>query len=478
MKNHPLLLLLSLAGPAALAQPAPALTKAAMRADYDLLVDKIEKISPHLQPKKQLWHLDILAQLRERRAEIDTITTPTGFWYLVSRALQNCQDGHTAIRTPNAAFTKRYAEFRLNLPFKYFNGAYHAIKPFSFEGQAFPIGTEATEFNGQNIHDYVQTLPQYRYFMQWDAARQRFYYNQFYSSHNTALAGRFALTLLRPDHSRAVLQLATRDTVSVARSPATAAAGKRVEWWAAQKTLYIRVPEMESRDIPFYQKQVAAVAKGRPLERVIIDIRNNPGGSDAVWQALYQSLLPAPRRYPLKLAGNKPDFMSKAYLKEKELVPAKIKPAPVSFLDNTLLYTYCDDTVLIKPSRRSLRFAGPIVVVGNENIYSSAGSCMLLPNASATDRLLSVGRATGRFLGGGYDPIACTLPNSGIAFVVEPAIDLTAATSAQALMHDHSEYPIPYTLEEFEQKFNYSGDTWSADFLTKYDPFIRQALAL
>lgn len=478
MKRPSLLVLFLLLHRVACGQGVAGLSRQQMREDYDFLVAKIEQISPHLQPKKELWGLDIVAQIKSRRAEIDTITTRSGFWYLVSRALQNCQDGHTGIRTRDEASGKNFADFNINLPFKYFDGSYYAIKPFAFEGQLFPIGTIATHFNGQDIRSYVQTLPQYRYFMQWDVANHCFYHNSFYATDNIARAKQFALTLRRPDQTTANLHFTTRDTVRIPRSQAVAKSIKKVEFWDAQNTLYIRVPEMNSDDIPFYKKQIAALAKNKNPEKIIIDIRNNLGGSDAVWQALYSSIIAQPLRYRLKLAGNKPDFMSKKYLREKELSVAKIKPETVPFLNNHLLYTYCDELITIKPSSKSIRFRGKIMVVGNENIYSSAGSCMLLPNADAHDNIISIGRATGRFLGGGYDPIVCELPHSKIQFNIEPAIDLTDAANAQGVMHDAYEHNIAYTLEEFVQKFNYKGDTWGVDFLTKHDPFIKKALAL
>jgi hypothetical protein len=452
------------------------LTKSQMLEDYDFLLNKIEQISPHLEPKKELWNYDILQQIKNRRQEIDTITSYNSFWFLVSRALQTCQDGHTGIRTKNEAFEKIYDDFNIDLPFKYLNGEYTLIKPFTFNGQTFPIGTIATKFNGLNIHDYVQTTPQYRYFMQWDVLNKRFYYNSFFATDNIALTKEFSLTLKTQDQNNSIINFKTSDKVVIQKSEAIFSSSKKVEFWKEQKVLYIRVPVMDRDDIPFYKREILTQSKGKQIEKILIDIRNNLGGSDAVWQAIYETIIPTSISYEQKLCGNKPDFMTKDYLKEKGLKVEDIKSENISFLNNHKLYTYYLGTTTIKPSKKSILFKGKIIVIGNENIYSSAGSCMLLPNANPQDSIISIGRPTGRFLGGGYDPIVCTLPNSKIEFNIEPAIDMTNTKEAKDIMHDTYEITMPYSIKEFADKFNYSGNIWSKEYLIKYDPFIAKAL--
>ncbi len=455
------------------------LSKQQMLEDYDFLIDKIEQISPHIEPKKQLWDYDILQQIKTRKQEIDTISSYNSFWSLVYRALQTCQDGHTQIETENADFNKRYNDFNLYLPFKYINGEYYAVKPFTYKGVFFPFGTKVLQFNGQNIHSYMQTITQYRYFMQWDLVNKRFYFDYgFYATDNIAIAKQFSLTLKKPDQTISSIDFETSDTVALQPSKTDYSSSKKVEYWHEQKTLYIRVPEMDKDDVEFYKNQIVATATSTQIEKIIIDIRNNFGGSDDVWKAIYSSIISKPYSYYIKLCGNKPDFMDKAYMRKKGLKKNKMKTEKISFLDNKMFYIYYEGIEKIKPHRESIRFDGKIIVIGNENIYSSAGSCMELPNADSTDNIISVGRPTGTFLGGGYDPITCTLPHSKIQFYIEPVIDLTNVNTVQDIMHNTYEYTIPITLEEYKQKFDYNGNIWNKEYLVKYDPFIKKALEL
>lgn len=444
--------------------------------DYDFFKTKIEQISPHLVPKKILWKYDILQQIENLRQEIDTITTYNSFWILVNRALQTCQDGHTAIKTQNEYFAKIYSDFKLNLPFKYLNGEYRLVKPFVFNGQSFPIGTITTKFNGIDIHDYVQTTPQYRYFMQWDIINQRFYYNSFYATDNIASKKEFTITLKTHDNNITTLSFKTSDTVDIQKSKAIFSSLKKVEFWEEQKTLYIRVPAMDLDDIPFYKKEILRHSNGRQFEKIIIDIRNNLGGGDGVWQSIFKTIISSPIVYQQKLCGNKPDFMTKRYMKEKGLKAKLIKQENIPFLNNHNFFTYYFETTTLKPSKNSIQFKGKIFVIGNENIYSSAGSCMQIANSDPSDNIISIGRPTGKFLGAGYDPIECMLPNSKIKFIIEPAIDMTKARDAKDIMQDTYEITIPYTIKEFSDKFEYNGNVWSKDYLIKYDPFIGKAL--
>ena len=443
--------------------------------DFDYLVDRIEKISPHIQPKKQLWNYNIIQEIKSRRTEIDTITNYNSFWFLINRTLNSCQDGHTAIKTENKNFNL-YQNFKINLPIKYINGEYLVIKPFFFDKIHFQIGAKITMVNDLPIHDYVQKIPQFRYFMQWDNLNKRFFYSNFYANGNVAIAKQFSISIVNLDNSKSILNLKTSDEVIIDKTKSDFSSNKKVEYWQEQKILYVRVPAMNSDDVNFYKKEIISKSKNKIIDKIIIDIRNNLGGSDSVWQAIYEIILDKPVNYSLKLCGNKPDFMAKEYLKDKNLHLKKIKSENLSFLNNQKMYIYYDKIETIKPNKKSLRFKGKIFVVGNENIFSSAGSCMILPNENANDNIISVGRATGRFLGGGYDPISSTLPNSKIDFIIEPAIDITKATNVEDMMHDNYEIIIPYNIVEFQDKFNYEGNIWSKQYLLNFDPFIKVVL--
>ena len=54
--------------------------------------------------------------------------------------------------------------------------------------------------------------------------------------------------------------------------------------------LYIKLPAMDKTLIGFYRKELLKY-KGEPIQRVVVDIRNNSGGSDNTWSELLSLLL-------------------------------------------------------------------------------------------------------------------------------------------------------------------------------------------
>jgi hypothetical protein len=452
------------------------LSKAQMYEDYDSLINKVERVSAHLEPKKVLWNYDILQQVKDLRHEIDTITTYDSFWFLVNRALSTCQDGHTRILTKNDYFFTIWENFNVKLPFQYINGEYLSIKPFAFQGQSFPIGTTAVKFNDQEIHEFMQTVTQYAPAMRYDLNYNRFYDNRFYQNYNILLKGQFSVSFKKPGGSLTKLNFKITDSVTIQKSKSIDSIYKIVEFWDEQNVLYIRVPAMDEGDISFYRKEIRRQSKGKQIEKIVIDVRDNGGGSNLVWIAIYEALIASPIKYELTLCGNKPDFMPNQYLKSKRINTQKLRTEKYSFLNNKLFFKYQEGNTVLKPSKKSIKFNGKIFVIGNEYIYSSTGSCMRLANANPTDNIISIGRPTGRFLGDGYDPLIFKLPNSKIEFIVAPAIDMSDAQTAKDIMHDAYEIIIPYSLQEFEDILNFSGNIWDKEYLIKYDPFIKTVL--
>src|ERR1039457_3869980 len=54
--------------------------------------------------------------------------------------------------------------------------------------------------------------------------------------------------------------------------------------------LYIKLPSMDKNLIAFYRKELLKYT-GEPIHKVVVDIRNNGGGSDDTWSGLLSLLL-------------------------------------------------------------------------------------------------------------------------------------------------------------------------------------------
>ena len=208
------------------------------------------------------------------------------------------------------------------------------------------------------------------------------------------------------------------------------------------------------------------------MERIIIDIRGNGGGEDTVWLTLYSKIVAKPVSFRLKIddyALPKEEMIARGITdQKKETNPLLLKYH---------LFTIVDKTETLEPLDSSIRFTGKIIVLA-ENIYSSAGSSIVIPNADPRDNIISIGRKAGYFLGVGFSPLNFELPHSQFPYRIAPSINVTGAVKLADLTHDRYEIELPYSIQEFIDREKYNGNIFSKGFLLHYDPFIKKALAL
>ncbi len=451
------------------------LSKQEMYADFDQLVATLKKVSPHLVCKKIAWQYNIDSLFTQFRTEIDTISSQRSFHELISKTTIACQDGHTVLLSGYDYPPGYWGS--LFIPLRYLNGEYVVTRNFNFEAIQVPAGSIVSKAMNKPVHDYVQTLTPYRYFMHYDMKNNRFYYNHFYQNNTINSSTEITLDFITPDNKPITLQLKASRRVNVEEITANLSDTKKVEYWPEERILYIRIPVMEYNDRKYYRSQIPSVGKGKKIDRVLIDIRSNLGGSDLVWRTVYEQLLDKPAEWNSILIGQDPSYMSSKYRKQKSILPNSVNEQ-FDWLSGAVFSRYFDGTEKITPAKNSLRVSGKIVLLSNEDVYSSAGSCHKLSLSDPADRFVLIGRPTGMYLGAGFDPLSFRLKHSGYNFKIEPAIDITGAKDAIDVMQDRVEIKIPVTLEELRTKFAYSGNVWSYDYLTKYDPFVKTALAL
>ncbi|MGL5891554.1 MAG: hypothetical protein ACRC3B_16810 [Bacteroidia bacterium] len=451
------------------------LTRQQMYADFDQLVSTLKQVSPHLICKKTAWGYDVEPLFTQFRTEIDTISSQKSFHELISKTITTCQDGHTVLLS-RYPYPQGYWG-KLFIPLRYLNGEYVVTRNFSYENVSVPAGSIVSKAMNKPVHDYVQTLTPYRYFMHYDMNNKRFYYNHFYQNDKNNSSAEITLEFITPDNKPIALQLKASQEVNIEKITADLSDTKKIEYWAAERTLYIRIPAMNYDDVKYYRSQIPVVGKDKPIDRVLIDIRSNLGGSDLVWRTVYEQLIDKPAEYKNVLMGYNPSYMPGKYRKQKKLA-GEIAVEKTDWLGGGEFCKYYDGTEKIVPAKNSLRVSGKIILISNEDVYSSAGSCLKLSLVDPADRFVSIGRPVGMYLGGGFDPLNFQLKHSELVYKIEPAIDVTGAKNATDVMQDRTEIRIPETLGELRTKFTYSGNVWSHDYLAKYDPFVKTALAL
>ena len=203
--------------------------------------------------------------------------------------------------------------------------------------------------------------------------------------------------------------------------------------------LYLRLPMMDPGLSGFYQRELSKY-RNQFIRKVVIDVRNNPGGSDQAWIDLLGLLIKDDLPWRVRLAvKNSP--LVRQYLQRSPYgnwMNQHGKVQRISFLNNEE-FSVAECPNQIRPSTNSLKIACKIYVLC-EKSYSSAGNLMSFCRAS--DRLVSVGVQSGLILGGGISPFSFSLPHSKLVFAVEPVLDLTDAKNARDTHHVEPEIRV------------------------------------
>lgn len=465
-------LLMTATGAIAQSQQPSGMSRQMMYEDFDTLVATLRRASPHIAVKKDLWGYDAFREIGRLRQQIDTISSDDAFVLLINRALTATQDQHTSLMQElPASYQDKAAVCNLYLPLAYIDGHYFLTRSFVQGPDTLRAGAEIVRIENLRPDDYCRRHLCDMY-CRYDARRKIFYNTDLTSSSEVVQSGKIALRFAsRPKRT---LTLDTRQELRFLYPSQDTLRGVTVQFWQASGTLYIKCLRMDTKFIPVLQRKIAA-HRSTPLQRIILDFRNNSGGNDVVWQAIYAAILPKSYRYPLQIDGYYPSFAPPEYLGDHELFLSELHPDTSALLAKYGFYRYTDETQQIIPTDSSLAFRGPVYVIGDD-IYSSAGSAFVVANADPTDNIHSIGRKSDLFLGVGYSPVVFQLPHSGISYRIAPSIEVTRAKTLGDLLHDRYETEIPLTLEEVLTRANYRGNTYGAHFLQNFDPLIRAAL--
>ena len=495
MKCFLLGLFLLAGGPAFSQTPLPVLTPAQMRADFEALTTALTRINPHDYVRRWVNGYSQTDSILALRPALDTMRRTKSFFWLVNKALTYCQDGHTSVldkrfipyldsadraagRPADTAIIEAYdqlrrrrlASYRLKLPLKYIDGQYTVLVPFAYHGTAVPAGAVLTTCDGTDIHAYVRrhlgSLPE----LHWDFARQRFYADNFAQALSRRPSESLRLTF-RTGKQAITQDFALADTVlTTQRLKLKQPRVPRVSYLAGPRVLYIRMPVM--RDAAWYLPRIGSIARRGPLRKIVLDVRDNSGGSDPEWQAILTHLVGVPIVQRITSCANRrnprPDRLG-----VPPAAPAYQTPA----FDTEGAYQLVSvgaDTLTQDP--HSLRYQGPIYVLQNENCFSSAGS--LLSTCQFSAQLINVGNSTGWFAGFGSMPWVLQLPNSRILYWTEPRLDFTGVRQPADLFHNRVKVPIVLTARDYAQRYTYPGDWYAEDYLLKHDPVFRQVLRL
>lgn len=495
MKKMMLLFLVFLFGVNSYSQET---TKKDWYEDYDQFLNIVENINPQLEVRKLVTGKDILKELKNDRAKIDSLNNLKEFYFLFSNVLKKLNDAHAGIcyskdhfRFSNfsdevieeslngirkCGFTQEdiYGKNYFPLYLDYLNGEY--VLGFDFrtfnkdnlsDSLLLPLGSIIKTINGKDVEPYLEASPVY---LRWDNKLKKQYGQVKGYLEEVRIDKPVVITYLDSENNfQKFIYDSSQYSYSIT-SPEYLFYGQssgRVEYFRQDSVLYIRTPKMKDRE--FYVSEILKKSKGNPIKKVIWDIRRNPGGSDEVWEAILSTLLKDTLTYDIKIASLDTDLANRL-LKINEYGESTKLP----FLEGKYKVVNWGSSK-IAPSGNSIGFSGPIYVLQDGLIYSSAGSVSAL--ARLSDQLTTVGTTTGSLLGNGITPIVFQLKNTKFAFQLEPVIDVTNIHEPYDYYHDYVEIPVELSREDAIRYLRASEEElYSDDFLFNHDPVFKKAL--
>lgn len=242
-----------------------------------------------------------------------------------------------------------------------------------------------------------------------------------------------------------------------------------VEFFNDENILYIRTSRMSDSDI--YVDQIQEKGRGKNIKKGIWDIRRNLGGNDEVWQNILAVLIKDTLRYDIKIAS-----MDTELANEKLEINKKAESVKLPFLKKKYKVMNWGESVIVL-QENSIKFDGPIYILQDKIIYSSAGSLSAL--ARLSDQLTTIGTTTEFLLGNGITPVVFQLNNTKFAFQLEPVVDITNIKESYDYYHDFVETPIKLTREDMINYLKASNETlYSKNFLYNVDPVFKEALEM
>ena len=496
-------------------KPPFKVTKAQMYEDYDQFLHIVETYCPQIEVRMKTGY-DMMGVLRERRGQIANIKNYWEFILFMDGSVRKIMDMHarTLFEAPTYAgsgnsfydstglyriqqglsqwISERYNAGNYAYPMgKYIDGyyyvqAYDLINPVTKDTVRLR-NARITAYDYQPIDRYVRKLmgnlpaSQCRYDFKWN----KYYTPQLYldmkktvkltDENDSIFAFDMAAYTIRKSFSgiEEVRNMSSEEFFSRHRERLP----MEVCYFPEQKTLYIYTKEMFAHSGTDFPDSIKSAARGKRIDKVIFDVRDNPGGSDYFWMDILSAIIKDTLHFRTCGALNANDEVRAFYTAEcPETYARNRKKGSLIFLNGKKVMVPIDDRAVIPPDSNSLNFEGPIYILQNQHTYSAAHS--LAATARQSSQLVSVGESTGQLAGCGINAWSFQLKHSHFTFMFEPVLDVTDAMQWEDVFHCIPEIEVYPTLKEWNEYNGYRNIMDSEEFLPKYDYLFKYIINL
>lgn len=494
MKLLKFIFLLTLSGTTLHAQNI-SLSSEEMLADFDELVEFLNDFAVHKDLNAIRLGIDYDQEFSSIRSEISSQTTPCEFRSILDRTTNLIQDLHCS--SMGYDYLSQYGKFqerlnfkskeksyeklkefealcnerkpKLTLPLIFSNGAYRCYADFIIQDDTVKKGSVITAYNGLEIAEYINDNPDKVWPIKVDADNNK-YHERFYQYGSES----FRLTFNMKDTPQ-VIEFNLMDSIDLITPHQ-----REISYYSQKKAkvigskehriLYIGLPFMDQSISKSLIKKIDSVSiQWKDFEKVVIDMRGNPGGSDLAWREVLEHIVPKPISFDVNLKYLYNERTIDHYGSKKDT-----KEERIQLLNNARFWSEEKVTITLKPDNNTLNFEGEIYVLQDPYIYSSAGNFSNL--CLTNEQLLSIGGRTDLVGGLQKEPLFYQLQNSGLIYRVEPVLDFSNVEDISGFAHNEVEINIQETVEDRFNKTTYEGSIYSKEFLFSEDALMKYVI--
>jgi len=503
------------------------ISKSEMYSDFDSLIYVIENANPHLGIYKNLLGVDVLDNIKNMKSRIDTVNSLASYYVIVALALRTIPEGHTRMlkyreitkgaewyinKYPNyfdsismlrnkliymslyknyASYEKKKRKERLkyDIPLTYVNGQFyslmniHIIDKTKNTIDTIDAGDRLIMINNSTVNSFIHKYSNcysYAYNVnKWDNENRLFYNQQLLK--NDSLFGK-DLTLVFYSNrlkKRKIVHIVKKGSHIIKSYFHRYALGSPDKYSKIthkvmyfDSTLFIKIPAMDYSDTNYYKNEILKY-KNKFISKVIIDVRNNGGGSDYLWEYILSLISDTVLCRHQRLGINNWKPLNRFIGKDIDSLPLFFDPILEQKFRLLSKDRHC---FKILPDTNSIRYHGSIYLLHNRESFSSATAFVTF--ALGCERVIDVGENNGYLGGYGADPFLFQLPYSKLMFIMHSTIHIPVdATCYYDYFWNKSEINVSSTPSFETIIYDYSDkDIYTIDFLKKKDIYFIRAI--
>ena len=324
--------------------------------------------------------------------------------------------------------------------------------------------------NKKNIHSFVQLTNSENMNYKWDKENKQYYSEYFFKSNSLVDMDSILITFKNTNNDtiNIIFPITEKLDIGFNRKPNCSKRTTIVSYINETKTLFIRLPKMAYNRYSF-SDSISEIFMNNIVENILIDVRGNSGGNDAVWEDVV-SILIGPYKKTERLCGKNSKVFQRYlsyYLNNDSL--QLLTDSVTHLLDSSYC---CIDLIRELPVQdTSYYFKKNIYILFDDKVFSSTFS--FISFMESFNNVITLGKIGGYVKYTGIRPLPFVLPHSKIIFKTPINFDVTSIvnlndfySNPEIIIHETPEYFFKYytipdidyynynTLKDFDIYFN------------------------